>query len=85
MYPFFNLGQSPKTFVTVDDTSSILAMKSEFLQFDSVDRDLAYSRHPFAGEHLWVIGGAAVGGSGVLPLLRGVVVSNTAFRTRRRT
>jgi hypothetical protein len=62
MYPFYNVGDQPKTFVTVDDTSSILAMKSEFLQFDGQDHDIAYSRHPFSGERIWVIGGSAVGG-----------------------
>jgi len=62
MYPFFNPGGQSKTDLTVDDTTSILAMNSQFIAFHHGDHDIAYSRHPSGSERLWVVGGTATHG-----------------------
>jgi matrixin/putative peptidoglycan binding protein len=62
MYPIFDAGHPPKTVLTTDDTTSILAINTAFSMFDGAISDIAYNRSANDQEQIWVTGGATTTG-----------------------
>jgi hypothetical protein len=69
MNPIFNVGQTPKRALTVDDSVGALAMNTRWTQFDSnSDREVVFNGH-HNGDSIWVLRGTVAGGHEIWELI----------------